>query len=111
MRWCLEWEGVESVWKRVAKKQDVEKNTGQTHEVDGLRIALFNSGGKYYAMDDKCVHRGASLGEGSLERDRVTCPWHAWEFNVKTGKCYTMDEAAQKTYPVKVEGDNVWVDC
>ena len=39
----------------------------------------------------------------------VTCPWHSWEYNVKTGFSITTPSASVKTYEVKVEGTDVKV--
>ena len=53
----------------------------------GLRedIAVFNINGKYHAISDTCVHKGGPLSQGNLE-EVVTCPWHGWKYNVRTGK-------------------------
>jgi nitrite reductase (NADH) small subunit len=98
------------MWHSVAKKSDLPKNSSLSVEIEGHLVALFCSGGKYYAMEGRCVHRGAPLGDGHLSGSRVTCPWHAWEFNVKSGECYTMAGAKQQMFPVKVEQDEIWVD-
>ena len=49
------------------------------------------------------------LGEGELDDDVVTCPWHAWQFNVKTGVSVNNPSACVKTYQVKVEGSDIKV--
>jgi nitrite reductase/ring-hydroxylating ferredoxin subunit len=55
-------------------------------------------------------HRGGNEpGEGELEGDLVTCPWHAWQYDVKTGKSTTNPSAAVKSYQVKVEGSDIKV--
>ena len=54
-------------------------------EAGGQRIAIFNLGGKYYAIEDRCSHRGGPLSEGMLAEDEVICPWHGSRFNAKTG--------------------------
>lgn len=51
----------------------------------GIQIALFKLGGKIYALDNACPHMGGPLGEGEIEDDVVTCPWHGWQFNIKNG--------------------------
>ena len=79
-------------------------------EIAGIRVALFNLDGKIYALADACLHRGGSLGDGHLEGTTVTCPWHAWDFDVKTGECHTMKGSKQKKFPVKTEGDGIFVE-
>jgi nitrite reductase (NADH) small subunit len=53
-------------------------------------IALFKLEGKIYALDNSCPHMGGPLGEGEIEDSCVTCPWHAWQFDIKTGVCQNM---------------------
>ena len=75
-------------------------------------IALFHVGGEFYAINDRCSHGNASMSEGYLEDDAtVECPLHAASFCQKTGKAMCLpatDPVA--TYPVYVEGGEVFVD-
>ena len=70
---------------KVAEADDVPPGTAKTAEADGRRIAVFNSGGGYYAIDDACTHRGGALSEGEMEGTVVTCPLHGATFDVTTG--------------------------
>jgi len=72
-------------------------------------VAVFNVEGSYYAIDNTCLHRGGPLGEGELEGEVVTCPWHGWEYNVKTGACINNPSVCVKSYPVLVEGSELKV--
>ncbi len=94
---------------RIAGTADVAPGTGCVAEVNGHAIALFNVDGTYYAIDNTCVHRGGPLGEGELEGEEVTCPWHGWRYNVKTGACVTNPSACVKAYPVTIEGTDIKV--
>ena len=98
------------MWQAAAKASEIAKGFGRTVEVAGQKLALFHVGGKFYALADTCPHRGGPLGEGHLEGTQVTCPWHAWQFDVVSGKCDTMEGAKQKTYPVKEEKGQLFVD-
>ncbi len=95
---------------KVAVSADIPDGTGTTVDVAGRQIALFNAGGKFYAIDNTCKHRGGPLGEGELDGTRVTCPWHGWEYDITTGA--NLDDPAVKVgcYPVKVEGDDILVE-
>ena len=53
--------------------------------------------------------RGGPLGEGTLEGEVVTCPWHHWEYNVRTGELVTNPTVKLVTYPVHVDGDEIKV--
>ena len=79
-------------------------------EVEGKLIALFNVDGKFHAIDNTCAHRGGPLGEGELDGNVVTCPWHGWQFDVMTGRCATNPAAKVAKYNVKMEGDSVFVE-
>ena len=97
---------------KVATVQEVPSGRGKQVTVAGKKVALFNCGGTFYAIEDACCHRGAPLWEGDLEGTVVTCPWHGAQFDVTTGKHLTppapRDNAA---YPVRVVGDEVQIDA
>ena len=91
----------------VGKTDDVVSGSGIVAEVNGKSVAVFNVDGSFYAIDNTCVHRGGPLGEGDLEGEVVACPWHGWEYNVKTGACINNASACVKSYPVLVEGSEL----
>ena len=97
-----------STFSRACAVSDVAPGTGKLVAVDGKEIALFNVDGTFYALDNECPHRGGPLGEGDLEGCIVTCPWHAWQYDVRTGESIT-DDLKVARYDVKVEGGDVLV--
>ena len=94
----------------VAKTGAVAPGSGTVAEVSGKSLAIFNVDGNFFVIDNTCVHRGGPIGEGDLEGDVVTCPWHGWEYNVKTGACVNNASACVKSYTVVVEGSEVKVE-
>ena len=98
-----------AVLTKVAKKAEVPPGTGKVVEAGGKTLAVFNCDGTFYAMDNTCRHRGGPLGEGTVSGTAVTCPWHGWEYDVKTGVCQIDPSINVQTFPVKVEGDDVLV--
>ncbi len=94
---------------RIAGTADVKPGAGIVAEVNGQAIALFNLDGTFYAIDNTCVHRGGPLGEGDVDGETVVCPWHHWQYNIKTGVCVSNPTACVKSYEVKVEGSDVKV--
>ena len=72
-------------------------------------IALFNYKGKYYAIANKCPHRGAPLGEGRIEEGIVICPNHEWRFKLESGANMQNPELFIPTYPVKVKNENIYI--
>ena len=98
------------MWQAAAKASEIAQGAGRSLEVAGQKIALFHVGGKFYALADTCPHRGGPLGDGHLEGTQVTCPWHAWQFDVTTGECQTMPGGKQPCFKTKIENGEVWID-
>jgi NAD(P)H-dependent nitrite reductase small subunit len=101
----------EKRYYRVASINEIPPGTGRMAEVAGEDIALFNFNGEYYAIDDLCPHRGASLAEGFLDGGKVFCPWHCFDFNLKTGECEMVPSLRVRTYDVKISGEDIFVAC
>jgi nitrite reductase/ring-hydroxylating ferredoxin subunit len=94
----------------VATIHELAPGQGKLVEVDNKRIALFHVGGRYYAIDDVCPHRGGPLSEGDLEGEAVVCPWHGAVFDLATGAVRRFPAAAGvTTYTVRVQGEQVEV--
>ncbi len=80
-------------------------------EIEGNRIAVFNVGGTFYAIDDTCPHAGGPLSEGQVDGEKVVCPWHDAAFDLKTGDVLSPPAfEGVKSYKVVVEGDAVKVE-
>jgi nitrite reductase (NADH) small subunit len=79
-------------------------------EVNGKAIALAQVEGKFFAINGICMHQGGPLGEGVMSGKIVSCPWHAWEYDVTTGKLTMNPEHGVECYPVEVRGDEIYVD-
>ena len=94
---------------KVASTTDLAPGSAKTVEVNGKAIALYNVSGTIYATDNTCLHQGGPLGEGILEGEIITCPWHMWEYNVRTGEKVGVTSLRVATYPVKVEGTDIKV--
>jgi nitrite reductase (NADH) small subunit len=78
--------------------------------VGGDAYAVCNVAGEFRAFEGTCPHAGGPLGEGSIDGDNLVCPWHAWEYDCRTG-VNTYDESVRlASFPVKIEGDDVLID-
>ena len=96
---------------KVAQTDELSPGSGKVVDADGRNIALFNVEGTFYAIGNDCTHKGGPLGEGELNGNIVTCPWHGAEFDVETG--VVTGPPANKgvgRFPIKVEGDDVLVE-
>ena len=95
---------------RAAKIAEVTVGTIHQFQVGGTAVALANVAGKFYAINDVCVHRGGPLGEGELEGNVVTCPWHGWQYDVTSGKVTQNPSMGVACYSTEVRGDEIFVD-
>ena len=76
-------------------------------------LALFRLEDGFYATEDTCSHAQSSLaaGEVDLEECTVECPYHASEFEIKTGRVLSLPATKPiKTFPVRIVGDEVFVE-
>src|SRR5215472_4972337 len=78
--------------------------------VDGNVIAFFNSGGRVFAVDNRCPHMGFPLDRGSVEDCILTCHWHHARFDLATGGTFDQWADDLRAFPTKVEGGVIWVD-
>ena len=77
---------------------------------DGSALAVCTVAGDLYAIDGICPHAGGPLGHGALDGSILTCPFHGWEFECRTGTMPGDDLKLQATYPVKVEDGEIFVE-
>ncbi len=95
---------------RVASIDDIPESGGIAVDVGEKRIALFRIQGEVFALDETCPHRGGPLHEGTLDRGVVVCPWHQWQFDLKSGCSPVNPLSRVKVYAVRVEGGDVFVE-
>ncbi|WP_439886837.1 Rieske (2Fe-2S) protein [Pseudomonas sp. MBLB4123] len=107
------------------KTHEVASGQQKIVKLGHLPVGIFNVGGEYHAMLNVCPHRGAALCEGpqcgttqdtahyefiyGQRDDLVRCAWHGWEFEIKTGEFLVDRRIKAKTYPVSVEGEDLYV--
>jgi nitrite reductase/ring-hydroxylating ferredoxin subunit len=121
----------------VARVGEIPPGGRKIVEVAGRSIGIFNVDGEFFALRNRCPHQGGPLCEGQVlaaiaasgpgeydhgrPGDIVRCPWHAWEFDIRTGrswfdpertrvKSYPVEVRHAETFPVSVEGDYVVVE-
>jgi nitrite reductase (NADH) small subunit len=97
-------------WIPVARIADCPE--GESREVlAGNRVvALYCVDGTYHALDGICPHQGGPLGQGKLSGCVVTCPWHGWQYDVRSGQHQSIPTLVHHRFPVKVEGEQIYVD-
>ena len=75
----------------------------------GLGLLLVKAGGAVYAIANRCAHMACPLESGARDGFVITCPCHDWRFDVRTGAFVEAPEITIPTYPVRVEGGEVFV--
>ncbi len=96
-------------WVRIASLDACPVGTAAEFEVRGQVVALFNVGGTLYALDGICPHQGGPLGKGRLDDSVVTCPWHGWQLDVRTGQHLVNASICHPRYDVKVTGNEILI--
>lgn len=97
-------------WIEIAKVADCPPGEARELVADGRLLALYNVAGTFYVLDGVCPHQGGPLGKGRLVGCVVTCPWHGWQFDVRSGQHQLNPRLVQPHWPARVEGDAVLVD-
>ena len=97
--------------RKVAETKDLLPGGALAVDVEGVRLALFNIDGTYYAIEDTCPHSGGPLSEGYVEGTQVECPLHGACFNLTDGSVLSppADEDVA-SYRVEVEGNDIKVE-
>ena len=109
----------------VAEAGEIPPGGRKIVEVAGRSIGIFNLGGEFFALRNRCPHQGGPLCEGKtwgLAQARVpgeieyvrpgeilTCAWHGWEFDIRTGEFLVNPRIKARTYPVTVEEEAIYV--
>ena len=73
------------------------------------RIAVFACGEDIVATNGRCPHAGGPLHDGEVEGTTLTCPWHGWTYDLRTGACEEDPDLTLEIYPVRIDGDDILV--
>ncbi len=94
-------------------------------DIGGTEIGIFLVGDQCYAYRNLCPHQAAPVCEGIVcgttmpsdvyvyeygrDQEVVRCPWHGWEFHLRTGVHLANQNLKLKNYPVEVENETIYV--
>lgn len=96
---------------RCGEASEIPEGGSKVVRIKERSIAVFNHHGTLYAIDNTCPHQGGPLGEGYLEANGVvSCPWHGWTFDLKSGISPIDRDVHVACYPVRVEGGQIIVE-
>lgn len=94
----------------VGKIGDFAPGHGKMVIVRGRHVALFRLGDDFFALDNMCLHRGGPICEGEIDhKDVVTCPWHGWSYEIRTGTMVQDPRVGLSKHDVRIDDDVVSV--
>lgn len=93
----------------VARVGEIPQGAGRQVIVGDRWVGLFNLDGLYHAIDNICLHRGGPLADGAIRGCIVTCPWHAWQYDVTTGTLVQDPVVGVTRHETRIVGDDVQV--
>jgi len=103
-------EGAPQGFVRACALSDLDEGSPKRVEIDGVPVAVVRTEGEVFAINDICSHANVSLSEGEVEDCQVECWLHGSSFDLRTGKPSGLPATKPvPVYPVKTEGDEVFV--
>ncbi len=98
-------------WQRVASINEIDLDGVLGLDVDGSPVALYRLGSEVFATAGICTHALAILSDGFVEDGKIECPLHQGQFDIRSGKALCAPATEDlRTYAVKLEGDDVFID-
>ena len=99
---------VDGPWIAIGQTEDIPVRGSRCVKNGDMQIAVFRTDDdRFFAIEDRCPHRGGPLSQGIVHDGCVTCPLHNWVVSLESGEAQGADEGAVKTYPVKVDGNTL----
>ncbi|WNR44043.1 Rieske (2Fe-2S) protein [Paenibacillus roseipurpureus] len=109
----------------VAEASSIPEGDHRIIEIEGRSIGIYNIKGEYHALANYCPHEGAELCKGPVcgttmpskvneyiygrDQEIVRCPWHGWEFDIKTGKSLFSEKVRTRKYALEIKDGQIHV--
>ena len=96
------------LWTDIGGIADVPRLGARRVETAGGEVAVFRTAkDAFFALDNRCPHRGGPLSEGIVHGENVTCPLHSLVLSLLTGEASDPEEGCARTHPVRIENGRV----
>ena len=96
---------------KIGDLEELRSRNVQCISVDQRQFVLIYYHQTFYALDNACPHKFASLCSGNLRGDQLVCPWHGAEFNIASGKSFSpLAPKGTNSYPVIIRNQSVFID-
>ena len=95
-------------WQKILEVGQLPEGRVATVTIGKRAYAATNDGGVYGLLDNRCPHQGGPLGEGSIEKGWLRCPWHGYDYSPCNGLPPPPFEDAPGAYPVEVRADGIY---
>ena len=99
-----------STWHKVLDREDLPEGRVTTVVIGHRSLAVSHFEGRYGALDNHCPHQGGPLGEGSIEKGWLRCPWHGYDYNPIDGKPPGAFSDAPPCFATEVRDDGIYVE-
>jgi nitrite reductase/ring-hydroxylating ferredoxin subunit len=114
----------------VATESELEEGDQIVTIINGLEVSIFNIDNEYYAYANWCAHQAGPVCEGRItgtvtstydretgeerrtyekEGEVLNCPWHGWEYDIKSGECLSKNGVSLPSFPVEVNKGKIFV--
>lgn len=114
-------------WQSVCAAEELTEGGMKLHSTGKREIGVFRHRGQLYAALNYCPHAGAPICRGEIDhpistdgpggltvrdwdRPTIRCPWHHWEFDLRTGASLCPISPRIKVYPVREDDGRIWID-
>jgi nitrite reductase (NADH) small subunit len=98
-------------WSKIGSINDIPRRGARCVATPRGRIAVFRTADdQVFAIEDRCPHKSGPLSQGIVHGTSVTCPLHSWVISLETGKALGADEGGVRTIPVRVDGEQLFID-
>lgn len=104
-------ESEKTFWFDCGPVSAIPKRSARLVKTPRREIAVFRTASdEYFALENKCPHKGGPLSEGIVHGRKVACPLHNWIIDLESGAASGADEGCARKFPLKIENGRIYLD-